>query len=367
MASSTSALGAGTARSGKTSPGSTPSSSFRPSSSVKTSPKNRLSASEIMKAKKPSAPVNVDPYPGLDAILKKSRKLKPFSDTDREQRLRALRELAPSGVLPAGIATLAERMERDYARAVSDWRANNWLLPVDKESEFPYSRTRNIGDAANPDFKYGSAWLPRPDTDSGVNYDSEGERIPHSVEMENIERAAIMRESDLRIKGIEERDPVLYEKMAGEYADMLKQWNLSNLKNAFKPRPADDKVLLKMKSENPTIRKTYNSTKFNRYDEMWATYTSDGYTISPRFRAFKLFSKEQQKLKDIYESTPTPENKKTLLEHVKNHGELVVNLPTPDPTPKKEAPKPEPKPSKKGVKTIVGNATDLPTASDASE
>jgi hypothetical protein len=37
------------------------------------------------------------------------------------------------------------------------------------------------------------------------------------------------------------------------------------------------------------------------------------------------------------------------------------------PAPKKEAPKPEPKPSKKGVKTIVGNATDLPTASDASE
>jgi hypothetical protein len=292
-----------------------------------------------MKAKKPVAPVEELPYPGLDAILKKSRKLKPFSDTDREQRLRALRELTPTGVLPAGIDKLAERMERDYARAVSNWRADNWLLPVDKESEFPYSRTRNIGDAANPYFKYGSAWLPYRDTDSGVNYDSEGERISHYVEMENIERAAIMRESDLRIKGIEER----------------------------KPRAADDRVLLKMKSENPIIRKTHNSTKFNRYDEMWATYTLNGYTISPRFRAFKLFSKEQQKLKDTYESTPTPENKKTLLDHVKNHGELVVNLPTPDPKPKKEVLKSEPKPSKKGVKTIVGNATDVLAPSDASE
>ena len=285
-------------------------------------------------------------YPGLDAILKKARKLKPFSETDREQRVRALLELMPTGILRGGVNILIGHMERDYLMAVATWRADNWLRPASQESEFPYSRTRNIGDAGNADFKYGAAWLPHWNSDSGAPYDGEGERIGHAQEMENLDRAAIMRESDLRLKGIEERDPALYEKMNTEYADMLAKWNLSGLKDSVKPRATDDKVLLKMKAENPAIRSTFDREVFDRYEEVWNTYAVDGYTITGRYRAFKLFSKEQQKLLQAYEAATEPQAKhdakKALLQHANLHGELLPNLPEPDPVapkPKVEAPK----------------------------
>jgi hypothetical protein len=275
----------------------------------------------------PASKNNADPYPGLDAILKKSRKIKPFSNTDAEQRLRALHELVPTGVLRPGVADMVDRMEKDYARAVSNWRADNWLLPTDKESEFPYSRTRNL---VTPMVKYGAAWLPAKDWDAGHPYDSEGESIGFSQYLENIRRAGLIEASDLSIKGI-----------------------------ATVPEDEKDPVLKKMQGENVTIRETFMNTHFNRYDEVWKSYSIAGYTITNRFRAFKLFSKQQQKLLETYESTPTRESKKALLDHVNQHGELVNNIPKPDPPARREVPPPPPKKSKKGAKTIIGNATDV--------
>ena len=365
MASSSSSYRAGSARSGKTSPGSSSSTS---STRRLASSSTRLTARDIMAGKTSSNPPPSNPkgfnikinalrslvskplqsqlgslyssYPGFDAILKSARKIKPFSETDKEQRARALFELIPSGIPKGGINSLIQAMEDDYLYAVATWRADNWLVPSNQESEFPYSRTRNIGDASNADFKYGAAWLPRWNSDSGANYDGEGERIPHSEEMENIDRAAIIRESDLRIKGIEERDPVLYEKMDTVYADMLAKWGLSGLKDSVKPRPTDDKVLLKMKSENAEIRSAFDRVIFDRYEEVWNTYAIDGYTISRRYRAFKLYSKEQQKLLQAYESADGQakhDAKKALLTHVTLHGQLLPKVPEPD------APAPKPK------------------------
>jgi hypothetical protein len=237
-------------------------------------------------------------------------------------------------------------MEMDYLRAVSAWRADNWLVPVDKETEFPYSRTRNLGDAVNSSFKYGSGWLPRPNFDSGANYDGEGDRVSHSEEMENIDRAAIMRESDLRIKGIEERDPALYKEMTtGKYADMLASWGLKGFASSFKPRAKDDSVLLKMQSENEGIRAEFDTTLFDRYEEVWNTWSKDGYSISGRYRAFKLFSKQQYKLLQAYETAAEgqakADAKRALLAHADKHGELVRGLPEHDSKakPKVEAPK----------------------------
>ena len=348
MASYTKPSWVGPARSGRTNPGRTLASPASPASSASSTRRSvngtRQTARQIMKGVATKA--SSDPYPGLDAILKKARKLKPFSDSDKEQRLRALYEMVPTGILAGGVREMVGRMEMDYLRAVSAWRADNWLVPVSKETEFPYSRTRNLGDAANPDFKYGSGWLPRPNSDSGANYDGEGERLSHSDEMENIDRAAIMRESDLRIKGIEERDPALYKEMTtGKYADMLKSWGLTGLASSFKPRQTEDAVLLKMKSENESIRSAFDTVFFDRYEEVWNTWLKDGYTISGRYRAFKLFSKQQYKLLQEYEAAAEgqakADAKRALLAHADKHGELVRGLPDHDSKvkPKVEAPK----------------------------
>jgi hypothetical protein len=268
-----------------------------------------LSARDIMHGKKTqdntAAKAPTDPYPGLEAILKKARKMeKPFSSTDAEQRVRALREFVPLSVLRGGVVDMAERMERDYARAISNWRADNWMLPVEKETEFPYSRTRNL---VSPMVKYGAAWLPRKDWDCGASYDSEGESIGFSQYMENIARAGIMETNDLRIKGV----PTL-------------------------PDDETDPVLLKMKNETPAIRERFLHFRFNRYEEMWNSYCIQGYTILPRFRAFKVFSKQQQKLLEAYQATPNHETKKALLAHVTAHGQLIRDCPDPDPpAPKK--------------------------------
>ena len=266
-----------------------------------------LSAREVMKGVKSSKEKeSVDSYPGLDTILKKARKMeKPFSSSDAEQRIRALNSLLPLNILPGGRIEFYERMEKDYVKAVSDWRADNWMLPVEKESEFPYSRTRNLVD---PMVKYGAAWLPGKDWDSGSSYDSEGESIGFSQYMENLRRASLMETSDLRIK-----DP------------------------EFPSDDQTDPVLLKMKSENKDILSRFNNFRFNRREETWNTYRFQGYTILPRYRAFKVFSKQQQKLLEAYETTPNHETKKALLAHVEQHGQLIRDCPQPDPpAPKKK-------------------------------
>ena len=265
-----------------------------------------LTASEVMKGVKSSKEKgSTDSYPGLDAILRKARKMeKPFSSSDADQRQRALNSLTPLNVLRGGVVEMAERMEKDYVKAVSDWRADNWMLPVEKESEFPYSRTRNLVD---PMVKYGAKWLPRHDWDCGASYDSEGESIGFPQYLENLRRAQLMETADLRIK-----DP------------------------EFPADDQDDPVLLKMKSENKDILARFNNFRFNRREEMWNSYTIQGYTILSRFRAFKVFSKQQQRLLETYETTPNHETKKALLAHVEQHGQLIRDCPQPDPPAKKE-------------------------------
>lgn len=285
-----------------------------------------LTASEVMKGVKSSKEkVSVDSYPGLDTILRKARKMeKPISSSDAEQRHRALNSLLPLNILPAGRSEFFDRMEKEYVKAVSDWRADNWMLPVEKESEFPYSRTRNLVD---PMVKYGVGWLPGQDWDCGAFYDSEGESIGFPQYMENLRRAQLMETSDLRIK-----DP------------------------EFPADDQDDAVLLKMKSENKDILSRFNNFRFNRREEMWNTYKIQGYTILPRYRAFKVFSKQQQRLLETYETTPNPETKKALLAHVAQHGQLVRDCPQPDPPAKKDDKKVEV--PKKVVAVKVGSVMD---------
>lgn len=293
----------------------------------------KLTASEIMKGVGVKKVVDVDPYPGLDAILKKARKIKPFSDTDKEQRRRALEMLLPVGVLEGGRERYAQQMEDDYVRAVAKWRADNWMLPIEKETEFPYSRTRNLGDAADPLYKYGAKWLPTRDTDSGPNYDSEGEDIGFYMTLENNTRADIMEDADMRIKGLG----------TNVYED------------------GTNRVLLKMKAENAGIRKQYSGVKFDRLEEVLYT-RRPGYTISARFRAFKLFSREQQRLLEDWESAPAEEKakkKKALLAHVAAHGQLVRDVPEADPRPPKEKKEEKKVAEKKPVAVKVGSVLEV--------
>lgn len=279
-------------------------------------------AAEIMKEGKK---VEVaDPYPGLEVILKKSRKEKPFLDTDAAQRARALQGQLPLGVLPAGREKMVARMEEDYTRAVAKWRADNWMLPVEKETEFPYSRTRNLVD---PMFKYGAAWLPK-NYDSGFSFDHEGEEIGFPQYMENVTRADIMEESDMRIKGLG----------TGVYDD-------------------SHPVLTKMKAENAGLKKEFGRVKFDRYKEMMRTHEEPGYTISGRFRAYKLFTREQQRLLEEWAADKTAEKKKALLDHVAAHGQLVRDVPEADPPAPK--PKKEVVVQKKPVKVEVGSVLDV--------
>lgn len=284
---------------------------------------SNLSARDIMQGKtnpNSNAPPK-DDYPGLDAILKKARKLKPFSDTDAEQRQRALDSMLPLGIFPRMREILHGRMEKEYIEAVAKWRADNWLLPVEKETEFPYARTRNLVD---PMVKYGNLWLRRG-YDSGFSYDSEGESIGFPTYMENIGRANAVEMIDLAIKG-------------------LPQW-----------WKADESLLAKMKAENASLKKHFESTEFDRYEEVLKTYYRDGYTIDGRFRAFKLYSKEQQKLLEAYEAKPDAETKKALLQHVYKHGHLVRDVPKEDSYVKKPE---EKKVVQKKAEVKVGSVMD---------
>jgi hypothetical protein len=240
-----------------------------------------------------------DDYPGLEAILKKARKQKPFLDTDLEQAHRALDSMLPLGIFPRMREIFHGRLEHDLVKAIAKWRADNWLLPVEKESEYPYARTRNL---FNPYVKYGNLWL-RKNYASGFKYDGEGENLSFPEFMENCARANAVEMIDLAIKGVE-------------------QW--------WKPDAEDLVLLEKMKVENASLKKVYANFEFDRYQQVWKTYDREGHTISGEFRAFKLYSKEQQKLLEAYESKPTAETKKELLQHVYKHGQLVRDVPKED-------------------------------------
>jgi hypothetical protein len=265
-----------------------------------------MSARDIMNAGKAPAPtVSSDGYPGLDAILHKARKMKPFLLSDLDQCHRALDSMLPLGTFARTREILHGRMEQDLVKAIAKWRADNWLLPPEKESEFPYARTRNLFD---PLVKYGNLWL-RKYYDCGFNYDGEGESIGFHKYMDNCARANAVEMIDLAIKGVP-------------------QW--------FTP---DASLLEKMKAENAELKKAYAGTEFDRHEEVLKTYFSDGYMITGRFRAFKLYSKEQQRLLDAYETTPNAETKKELLQHVYKHGQLVHKVPEEDSYIKKVEPR----------------------------
>jgi len=256
------------------------------------------------KAPKDNAPAKTyDGYPGLEAILQSSRKMKPFLSTEALQLERALNYLLPLNTFPAKRVEFAARMEKDYIAAVAKWRSDNWLLPVEKESEFPYARTRNLVD---PMVKYGNLWL-RKDYECGFSHDSEGESIGFPKFMDNCRRAAAVESIDLAIKGVEV---------------------------TWAPEAA---FLAKLKAENAELKKAYATTEFDRYEEVLKTYYSDGYTITGRYMAFKLFSKEQQRLLNAYENLPGADTKKVLLQHIYAHGQLIRDAPKEDSHVKKAA------------------------------
>jgi len=267
----------------------------------------QLSARDIMHGKTApteSSQIPQDDYPGLEAILKKARKIKPFEMTEEEQMKKALDSMLPLGIFPRMRELLHGRMRQDYVRAVAKWRADNWLVAVDRETEFPYARTRNIVD---PRIKYGSFWL-RKDYDCGLKFDGEGETISWPERLQNIRRALWIEMGDLKMKGIE---------------------------LGWMPTDGDKEEMEKMKAENAGLRKLFENTEFDRYEEVMKTYEVDGYTITGRYRAFKLFSKEQQKLLQEWEAEQTAEKKKTLLAHVYKHGQLIATCPKADPVIKK--------------------------------
>lgn len=292
------ALGGGGRQTATVTPGSSSrkTNGARGRTETKTTGKS-LTARDIMQGKT-LAPVKKerDDYPGLGAILQTSRKMKPFLSTDLEQAQRALDSMLPLGTFPRMREILQARLKADLIDAVAKWRADNWLLPVDKETEFPYARTRNL---VTPLEKYGNLWIPKH-YDSGFWYDSEGESIGFPRFMENCNRANAVEMIDLAIKGVD-------------------QW--------WAP---DVALLEKMKAENIELKKLHANTEFDRHEEVRRCYRLPGYMISGRFMAFKLFSKEQQKLLDAYTAKSDADTKKALLQHVYKHGQLVHTCPEED-------------------------------------
>jgi hypothetical protein len=222
--------------------------------------------------------------------------MKPFLSTDLEQAERALDSMLPLGTFPRMREILRGRLHDDLIKAIAKWRADNWLLPIEKETEFPYARTRNL---FNPMEKYGNLWL-RKDYECGFKFDGEGESIGFHAYMENCARANAVEMIDLSMKGL----PLWWK--------------------------ANEALLEKMKAENVELKKAYASSEFDRYEEVLKSYYSDGYMISDRFRAFKIYSKEQQKLLIAYEANPNADTKKELLQHVYKHGQLIRDCPKED-------------------------------------
>ena len=324
------ALGGGgrqtaTATPGRFNPGSDNGSRGRTVSSGGKGYGKPFSARDIMNGVGPkeNAPVKEqDDYPGLDAILHTARKMKPFLNSDVEQCHRALDSMLPLGIFPRVREIFHGRMEMDLIKAVAKWRADNWLLPIEKESEYPYARTRNLVD---PLVKYGNLWLRRG-YDSGFSYDGEGESIGFPRYMENCARANAVEMSDLAMKGVE-------------------QW-----------WKADAALLEKMKAENTELKKAYANSEFDRYEEVLKCYYSDGYMITGRFRAFRIYAKEQQKLLNAYEANSNADTKKALLQHVYKHGQLVHTVPEEDSYVRKVV---EVQMPKKKAKVHVGSATEV--------
>jgi hypothetical protein len=299
-------------------PSSSSSNSSRRSSaksSVKSSnPRNntkRLSAAEIMKGKKdaPSASPalksnDTDPYPGIDAVVHKAFKMRPYKSSDAEQRLEALKHLLnTNSPHPDHI----HRMERDYAAKVAEWHADNDFLPAAQRKPFPYVRAREFRHL--PEFKNKSKDMP----------------------------------------------------------NWLKQANEDLARYEALPQAVKDKAEADIAAEIASIRDEFKLTKFRRYDMEWNAANIRGYADGRAYRAYRLFSEDQHELLRKFNAEPNHNNKKALLQHINDHGELIRE----DLVPKQDAPKPKPKAepeNKKGARALkralmrgvaVGKPTDV--------
>lgn len=273
-----------------------PASSSRHSSASSKSSK-LPSASDIMKAKSdPKSKVEVDPYPGIDAILHKARKMRPFKSSDTEQRTAALAQLLNVNIPHPDYIT---RMEREHAALVSKWHADNDFLPVDKRQPFPYTRAREVRHL--PEFKNASKSVP----------------------------------------------------------EWLKRMNEEQETYDALPQDVKDRAQSLVDSEIKQLRNDFKLEKFNPYDQEWKAVNVRGYNSGKAYRAYRLFSQDQHDLLASYSANPTPESKKILLQHIQDHGQLILSPPKPDAPAPKSAPKSAPKPTSQPPSRVhVGSVMD---------
>jgi len=226
--------------------------------------RNNLSASEIMKGVKSSKEKEVvDPYPGIDAIVACAFKMRPYSNTDEEQRIRALTHLL-SGRCPGAFV---DRMERDYAKKVALWRANG--------GQFPYCRAREFRHL--PEFKSGAKSMP----------------------------------------------------------DWLVQMNEEQARYDAAPEELKQAAAVQVAKEEAEMRKEFALVQFDREDMEWKAVNLIGFWGGRAYRAYRIFRAEQAEL--LAQFAAKQVEKKVLLAHATQHGELVPNLPKADPpAPKKK-------------------------------
>lgn len=244
-----------------------------------------------MKGKTPTKTNNTEAYPGIQAILNKAFKIRPVASSDNEQRLRALQLLLNTS---NPHPDYIQRMEREHAQLVSKWTADNHFLPINQQAPYPYSRPREVRHL--PEYKAGKPmpdWLARMN-DEQARFDA----LPQSIK--------------------------------------------------------DDAAKL-VQQETLALRNNNKTTKWDRYDQEWKATNILGYSSGTNYRAYKLFSQDQHDLLQLFKTTPTPENKKTLLAHVAAHGELIAEVPKPDPpAPHKPAAN-----QKQTTKVHIGKPTDV--------
>jgi hypothetical protein len=236
-----------------------------------------------VKSSKEKEVVITDPYPGIDAIISCAFKMRPYANTDEEQRIRALTHIF-GGRYPGAFV---DRMERDYARKVALWRANG--------GQFPYCRAREFRHL--PEFKSGAKSMP----------------------------------------------------------DWLAQMNEEQDRYDALPEDVKEAAAVKVAKEEVEIRKEFALEKFDREDMEWKAENVIGFWGGRAYRAYRIFRQEQAELLSKLKSNQV--EKKVILAHATQHGELVPNLPKPDP----------PAPKKKEVKVAppsipnklhIGSATE---------
>ena len=277
-------------------------SSSKSSKSSSSSNRRLPSASQIMKginttSKPDTKPKpDVDPYPGIEAILHKAHKMRPFKASDEEQRIAALAQIL-SVNMPH--PDLINRMERDHAILISKWHANNDFLPIDKRQPFPYTRAREFRHL--PEFKTGAKPVP----------------------------------------------------------DWLAKMNEEQASYEALPQESRDRAQALVNNEIVALRNAFKLESFDPYEQEWKAVNIRGYTSGNAYRAYRIFSKDQHDLLAAYTATPTHENKKLLLQHIQDHGKLILDAPKPDaPKPKSKTDISSSQPTRIN-KLHVGKATDV--------